>query len=146
MGTMPRCEFESKNLILRLETVIDARTDAIPPVVDSIMKMVTAMGCAAGKEHDVEVALFEALANAVLHGCRNDSKKKVECCVACDESRGMLIVIRDPGPGFDPKDIPSPIHGQNIFSTHGRGIFLINQLVDDVHYEKGGTEIHMRVN
>jgi anti-sigma regulatory factor (Ser/Thr protein kinase) len=58
----------------------------------------------------------------------------------------MLIVIRDPGPGFDPKDIPSPIHGQNIFSTHGRGIFLINQLVDDVHYEKGGTEIHMRVN
>lgn len=146
MATMPRCEFESKNLILRLETVIDARTDAIPPVVDSIMKMVTAMGCAAGKEHDVEVALFEALANAVVHGCRNDSQKKVECCVACDESRGMLIVIRDPGPGFDPKDIPSPVHGQNIFSTHGRGIFLINQLVDDVHYEKGGTEIHMRVN
>jgi serine/threonine-protein kinase RsbW len=146
MGTMPRCEFESKNLILRLETVIDARTDAIPPVVDSIMKMVTAMGCAAGRENEVEIALLEALANAVLHGCRNDSKKKVECCVACDESRGMLIVIRDPGPGFDPKDIPSPIHGQNIFSTHGRGIFLINQLVDDVHYEKGGTEIHMRVN
>jgi serine/threonine-protein kinase RsbW len=146
MPTVPRCEFESKNLILRLETVIDARTDAIPPVVDSIMRMVTAMGCAAGKEHDVEVALFEALANAVVHGCDNDSQKKVECCVACDESRGMLIVIRDPGPGFDPKDIPSPIHGQNIFSTHGRGIFLINQLVDDVHYEKGGTEIHMRVN
>lgn len=146
MATVPRCEFESKDLILRLETVIDARTDAIPPVVDSIMNMVTAMGCAAGKEHDVEVALFEALANAVVHGCRNDSQKKVECCVACDESRGMLIVIRDPGPGFDPKDIPSPIHGQNIFSTHGRGIFLINQLVDDVHYEKGGTEIHMRVH
>lgn len=146
MATTPRCEFESKNLILRLETVIDARTDAIPPIVESIMTMVTSMGCAAGKEHDVEIALFEALGNAVVHGCRNDSKKKVECCVACDESRGMLIVIRDPGPGFDPKDIPSPIHGQNIFSTHGRGIFLINQLVDDVHYEKGGTEIHMRVN
>ncbi|HUL16370.1 MAG TPA: ATP-binding protein [Terriglobales bacterium] len=143
--TEPKCEFESKKLILRFETTIEARTDAIPPVVERIMELVQTMGCAAGKEHQVETALFEALANAVLHGCRNDACKKVECCVACDESHGMLIIIRDPGEGFDPKSIPSPVMGQNIFSTHGRGIFLINQLVDDVHYEKGGTEIHMRI-
>jgi anti-sigma regulatory factor (Ser/Thr protein kinase) len=42
--------------------------------------------------------------------------------------------------------VPSPIVGQNIFSTGGRGIYLINQMVDAVHFEKGGTEIHMRVN
>jgi serine/threonine-protein kinase RsbW len=65
--------------------------------------------------------------------------------VACDESRGLLIVIRDPGAGFDPAAIPSPVVGQNLFSTHGRGIFLINQLMDEVHFEKGGTEIHMKI-
>src|SRR5579885_643993 len=97
------------------------------------------------KEAEVEIALLEALANAVMHGAKNDPTKKVECCVACDEARGMLIVIRDPGEGFDPNKIPSPVQGQNIFSTHGRGIFLINQLVDDVKYEKGGTEIHLRI-
>jgi serine/threonine-protein kinase RsbW len=57
----------------------------------------------------------------------------------------MLIVVRDPGPGFDPASIPSPVTGQNLFSTGGRGIFLINQLMDEVRFEKGGTEIRMRV-
>jgi serine/threonine-protein kinase RsbW len=56
----------------------------------------------------------------------------------------MLIIVRDPGEGFDPSSVPSPVIGQNVFSTHGRGIYLINQLMDEVRYERGGTEIHMR--
>ena len=55
----------------------------------------------------------------------------------------MLIVVRDPGPGFDPSQIPSPIVGKGLFSTGGRGIYLINQLMDEVRFERGGTEIHM---
>lgn len=144
-NALPKCEFESKNLILRLETTLDGRTESIQPFVDGIIKIVESMGCAAGKEADVETALIEALANAIVHGCKNNPDKKVECCVACDETKGMLIVIRDPGKGFDPNTIPSPVVGQNLFETHGRGIFLINQLVDEVHYEKGGTEIHMKI-
>jgi len=143
--TLPGCEFESKKLILKLQRTLEGRIEAIPPFVEDIMKIVEAMDCAAGKERVVEMALLEALANAVMHGCEKDPTKKVECCVACDESRGMLIVIRDPGKGFDPASIPSPIVGQNLFSTHGRGIFLINQLVDEVRYEKGGTEIRMKI-
>jgi serine/threonine-protein kinase RsbW len=68
----------------------------------------------------------------------------VEFCVACDQMRGLLIVVRDPGPGFDPASIPNPTIGENIFSEHGRGIFLVNQLMDEVYFERGGTEIHMR--
>jgi len=143
--TLPTCEFESKNLILKMQKTLEGRIDAIPPFVDEIMKIVQSMGCAAGKERVVELALMEALANAVKHGCKSDPDKKIECCVACDESRGLLLIVRDPGQGFDPSSIPSPIMGQNLFSTHGRGVFLINQLVDEVHYEKGGTEIHMKI-
>ena len=111
----------------------------------SVRAVVQSMACAVGREREVEIALLEALSNAVIHGCKNDPDKKVECCVACDESRGLLIVIRDPGEGFDPASIPSPVVGQNLFSAHGRGIFLINQLMDEVRYEKGGTEIHMKI-
>ena len=142
---LPRCEFESKNLILKLQKSLEGRIEAIPPFVDGLMSIVQSVGCAAGREREVEVALIEALANAVQHGCKNDPTKMIEVCVGCDESRRLLIVIRDPGPGFDPSSIPSPVVGQNLFSTHGRGIFLINQLVDEVHYEKGGTEIHMKI-
>src|SRR5713226_312972 len=142
MDNLPRCEFESKDLVWKMETIIEARTEAIAPLVDDIMGVVETMQCAKGKEIEAQTALTEALANAVVHGAGNDPQKQVECCVACDAERGLLIIVRDPGAGFDPAQIPSPVVGQNVFSTHGRGIFLINRLVDDVHYEKGGTEIH----
>jgi serine/threonine-protein kinase RsbW len=141
---LPRCEFEGKNLLLKLDVVLQGETSAIGPVVKAIMQMVEEMKCAAGKEFEIETALREALANAIKYGCRNDPQRTVECSVLCDESRGMLIVVRDPGPGFDPASIPSPIVGQNVFSDHGRGIYLISQLMDEVRFEKGGTEIHMR--
>jgi serine/threonine-protein kinase RsbW len=131
---------------LKLQKTLQAQVEAIPPFVDEIMEIVSSMGCAAGKEREVEMALLEALANAVQHGCKNDPSKQVECCVACDESRGLLIVIRDPGAGFDPASIPSPIVGQNLYSSHGRGIYMINQLMDEVRFEKGGTEIHMKIS
>jgi serine/threonine-protein kinase RsbW len=144
--TLPKCEFESKNLILKLQKKMEARVEAIPPFVEDVMKIVQSMGCAAGKEREVEIALLEALANAVVHGAKNDPSKEIECCVACDESRGLLLIIRDPGEGFDPASVPSPVVGQNLFASHGRGIYMINQLMDEVRYEKGGTEIHMKIS
>jgi serine/threonine-protein kinase RsbW len=141
--TQGRCEFESKKLILRFETKLPADLDAFSPVVDGVMKIVREMGCAAGDEDAVELAIHEALSNAIRHGCKNNPSKQVQFCVSCDESRGMLIVVRDPGEGFDPASVPSPIVGERIYLSHGRGIFLINQLMDSVRFERGGTEIYM---
>ena len=56
----------------------------------------------------------------------------------------MMIVVRDPGPGFDPDGVPSPLRGKRLHASHGRGIFLINELMDEVEYRRGGTEIWMR--
>ncbi|HXN21993.1 MAG TPA: ATP-binding protein [Candidatus Dormibacteraeota bacterium] len=80
----------------------------------------------------------------MLHGCKQDPCKQVQCSVYCDEKGAILIVVRDPGPGFDPASLPSPTQGQHIFSEHGRGVYLINQLMDDVEYQHGGAEIYMR--
>jgi serine/threonine-protein kinase RsbW len=148
MATEPltRCDFDGDNLLVKLDLTLPGDVNAISPVVESVLRIVTEMGCAAGKEFEIELALREALANAIEHGSGHDPSKEVQCCVACDKERGMLIVVRDPGPGFDPASIPSPIVGQNLFSTGGRGIYLINQLMDEVRFERGGTEIHMRTN
>jgi serine/threonine-protein kinase RsbW len=141
--SLPRCEFDRNKLILQLNMTIPADVGAIDPVVERVMGLVTQMECAIGKEANIEIALREALANAIVHGCQEDPAKEVQFCVACDEARGMLITVRDPGTGFDPRKIPSPVIGQNIFSHHGRGIYLINQLMDEVRILRGGTEIHM---
>ena len=140
-----RCTFDSRKLILQFEDTIPADVKEISPIAAKVMAIVMQMGCAVGNEFEVETALREALANAIVHGAKGDPRKKVQLCVSCDEDRGMLIVVRDPGEGFDPASISSPVHGQKLFSTHGRGIYLINQLVDEVRFEKGGTEIHMLV-
>ena len=128
---------------LKLSVTLSADRDAVDPVVRSVMNVVRETQCATGREDDIEVALTEALANAVVHGAKNDPSKIVECDVVCDQRHGMLIVVRDPGPGFDPAKIADPCEGDNIYSHHGRGIFLINQLMDEVRFHKNGTEIHM---
>jgi serine/threonine-protein kinase RsbW len=144
MSERKRCEFREENLLLRLDMTLPGTVEGIQPLVESVMEIVREMGCAEGSEVDVELSLVEALANAVRHGCRNDPGKTIECVVACDQERGMLIIIRDPGEGFDPSQIPDPTVGENVFSAHGRGIYLINQLMDEVCFDKGGTEIRMR--
>ncbi len=141
--SMPCCDFDAGKLRLRMNVAIPADVTFLSPVVSGVMGFIREMKCAEGKEFEIETAIREALSNAIVHGCRNDPNQFVQFCVACDEERGMLIVVRDSGQGFDPASIPNPVVGQNIFSEHGRGIYLIHQFMDAVHFEKGGTEIRM---
>jgi len=135
--------FEADQLTVKMRVTLAGDRNAVDPVVRGIMEIVRKMQCSKGKEDAIELALTEALANAVVHGAKADPAKIIECDVACDEARGMLIVVRDPGDGFDLHTIPSPVNGENIFSNHGRGIYLINQLMDEVKFARNGAEIHM---
>jgi serine/threonine-protein kinase RsbW len=139
----PEHDFDPEKLTLRVRVTLAADRKAVDPVVAQVMASVREMKCADGKEEAIELALQEALANAVVHGAREDPSKIIECLVACDEQRGILIIVRDPGPGFDPQTIPTCTVGENLYSNHGRGIFLINQLMDKVEFHRNGAEIHM---
>ncbi len=143
---LTRCEFNANDLILRLDVSLPADIEQMEPLVMQVMEAVGELGCAVGKEFEIRLALEEALANAIIHGSQGDPDKDIQCSVACDEKRGMLIVVRDTGPGFDPASVPSPVIGENIYAESGRGIYLINQLTDEVRFERGGTEIHMRID
>lgn len=137
------CDFDPDTLEVVVRKEVPGQLEALTPAVEEVMAVARGMECSQGKEFEIETALREALANAIRHGCRNDPDKRVEVCVACDPARGILIVVRDPGAGFDPTSIPSPVRGRNLYRHHGRGIYLINQLMDEVSFERGGTEIRM---
>ena len=108
---LKRCEFDSRDLLVKLDMTLPADLGVISPFIEKVMDLIKEMGCAAGREFEIELALDEALINAIAHGSGHDPSKQIQCCVACDHARGMLIVIRDPGPGFDPTSIPSPVVG-----------------------------------
>jgi serine/threonine-protein kinase RsbW len=92
----------------------------------------------------VELALQEALANAIRHGCKGDASREVQCVVNCDSDGEVVIVVRDPGAGFDAATVPDPLAGENVLKSSGRGVFLINQLMDEVAFKDGGREVQMR--
>lgn len=141
---LPTVDFHHDRMATKLDVTLAADENLIVPTVNRIMEVVSQIDCAKGKEFEIETAIIEALANAVKHGAKKDSSKKVQCIVVCEAEKGMLIVVRDPGEGFNPNSIPDCTVGENIYSDHGRGIYMINQLMDEVHFEKNGTEIHMR--
>lgn len=140
----PACEFSAGNVILRVEEVVVSKIEAISPVVEKLMGLLKENCCKPEQEFAVETALREALANAIIHGNHQDPQKKVRVYCECEPDRGILIVVKDEGEGFDPAKVPSPLVGENIHSEHGRGIFLINLLMDEVRFRRGGTEIYIR--
>jgi serine/threonine-protein kinase RsbW len=61
-----------------------------------------------------------------------------------EASGEVLIVVRDPGSGFECSDVANPLAPENVLKSSGRGIFLINQLMDEVDFRDGGREVQMR--
>jgi serine/threonine-protein kinase RsbW len=88
------------------------------------------------------VALDEALSNAIRHGNKNDPTKKVRVRVelSADEAR---FTIRDEGSGFNPAAVPDPLNPANLFKNSGRGVLLIQHIMDEVKYNEHGNELTM---
>ena len=94
------------------------------------------------KQIDLLVAVQEALANAALHGCRDDASKRIRCVVSGNATE-IIISVRDPGPGF-PLEKADPENYQATTLRHGRGICLMRSLVNEVLFAHNGAEIVLR--
>jgi serine/threonine-protein kinase RsbW len=84
--------------------------------------------------------------NAIVHGNQEDPHKRVYVRCRCTADGEVSITVEDEGNGFEPDAIPDPTSPDNRLRTHGRGIYLIRTLMDEVRYEQGGSVVHMRKN
>jgi len=135
--------FTGSDLSDLLDLSIPGDTNAISGVTDAVSSTLADLEVAEEKRLEIMLALQEALVNAVLHGCKNDSSKHVRCRVRRDTNDRILIVVTDPGPGFNPEKLLDPRRPENVHADHGRGVYLIRQLMDDVQFADGGKEIKM---
>jgi serine/threonine-protein kinase RsbW len=130
--------------LLKIEAWMPSEIKAISPLVDRLMRLIEGSQCVAGNETAVELALREALSNAVVHGNRMDAHKLVQIRCECELGKRVTIIVRDHGEGFDRKAVPNPLAVERLEAEHGRGIHLMKLAMDEVWFERGGTEVHMR--
>jgi serine/threonine-protein kinase RsbW len=132
------------NPACRLNMTIPADPAEISGLVDRISRELEKRHWRDDDVMAVQLALTEAVANAIRHGCGGDINKRVECSVGCGEGDEVLLIVRDSGSGFDPGDVPDPLDPSNMFKPGGRGIFLMRVLMDHVTFVNGGREVRMR--
>ena len=93
----------------------------------------------------VLLAVVEGVNNAIVHGNKLDESKSVHIQYTINESF-IEFSIKDEGQGFDIDAIPDPTKPENLEKTHGRGIFLMNHLADEIAFLEGGNTVVMKFN
>jgi serine/threonine-protein kinase RsbW len=95
---------------------------------------------------NVMVAVTEAVNNSIRHGNRGDLSKVVRIrCAALNPYR-ILMAVEDEGSGFDPEGLPDPTAPENVLRESGRGVFLMRQLSDEIHFQDSGRRVEMVFN
>lgn len=124
----------SKGEPLGANKILDVWLDSsLDSVDDAESRVLQIAGDARFEEEDLHklgMAVREAMVNAVVHGNKYNSRKRVHLEVSNDDDR-LQIAITDEGAGFDPKSIPDPLAEENLLRQSGRGILLIQAFVDE---------------
>ena len=132
---------------IELDQRLPSRATAISPFVDQLMRFIrlfTAKFRASEAEEDIEIAVREALANAVIHGNRENPDKYIDITCRCTTNGDVSITVRDEGEGFDSHAVPDPTDANRQLLNHGRGLRLMRALMDEVSWEQNGTVVQMR--
>lgn len=144
VALLPRNGFSVPYVELRQS--LPSKVTAIASFEDQLMRFILKFRSADGSEGDIGTALHEALVNAVIHGNGENSCKCVYIECRCYMDGEVSLTVRDEGKGFDSSAVPDPTFGENLLFTHGRGIYLMKTLMDQVSFEDGGAVVRMRKN
>ena len=125
---------------------LPSRVAIVSPFVDQLMRFILKFRIADGTEIDIEMALMEALANAVIHGSGDNSGKRAHVACRCYMDGEVSITVRDEGKGFDGSRVMDPTLPESLLFTHGRGIYLMKKLMDEVSFEESGCVVRMQKN
>ncbi len=131
----------SRTITLTLDSNLD-ELDRIASLTDQI---VAETGCGEEDEHRIMLVLSELATNAIKHGNRGDPGKKVRIRVSFEPGR-ITVNVRDEGEGFDPKTLPDPRSADNLMKTGGRGVWLVKEYSDHVHYYDHGKSVEVQFN
>lgn len=129
----------------RLHLDLASVADNIETVVDEAQAFVEAHHIDEELAYRVVLLASEAVTNAMKHGNKFKSSKRVvfDLVVMPDE---VKIVVEDEGEGFVRDAVADPLATNNLMRDSGRGLFLMEELADEVRYELGGRRLCLRLD
>ncbi|HEY8186325.1 MAG TPA: ATP-binding protein [Pyrinomonadaceae bacterium] len=122
-----------------------SRIEAVEEAATAVAEFMNRLGIGEDVAFGVDMAVREAVTNAVIHGNKLDVAKAVEVKLR-NTPEVIEISVHDQGSGFNPNEIPDPTKEENILKTSGRGIFFMRNFMDEVDWSadpKGGTSVRM---
>lgn len=141
-----RCHFT-----VTVETTLlklPGRVEAVTEAADTVARLLKELGVTDDVSFAIDMAVREAVTNAVLHGNRQDESKLFELQVKTSPE-AVEIQVHDQGSGFTPEDVPDPTAKENLLKTSGRGIFFMRNFMDQVEWfiePGGGTTVRLIKN
>lgn len=130
----------------RFHLSIGSRFENIELVQVVLKNALVRLGVDEDKRHWIDIAVREAVANAIKHGNEQNPDKKVLVDLRV-EGEDLVIRVQDEGAGFDPDHIPDPLNPENRLRPNGRGIFYMKSFMDEINYGSapgGGTLVTLR--
>lgn len=125
------------------EIEMESRLSLIPAMIEKLRSNPEVRSRIEGREAAFYIATSEALANAIIHGSRNEPSKKVYVRWTCERNGAVSILVRDEGNGFNPGDVATP---NDVDEDRNQGIRLMRSCMDDIQFRNNGTEVYMRIN
>ena len=135
-------------IVVTVETTelkLPSRIEAVADAAAAVAGVMSRSGIDENAAFGIDMAVREAVTNAVLHGNKQDETKFVE--ITLMRSPAVLeIKVHDQGSGFNPDAIPDPTKDENLLKSSGRGIFFMRNFMDEVDWvirPEGGTTVRM---
>ena len=135
-------EMSTKSYQLLLQSTFE-ESERIPDFVNELQVDCQLMEETAAK---LMLLLSEAVTNAIVHGNKEEVVKTVEINIEITP-QSVISTVSDEGEGFEPDDITvNPLDEENLLNEGGRGIFLLNELSDQIDYLEDGRKIRFVVH
>ena len=129
----------------KTELSLPSRIDTVAKAAAAVAEFLSRSGISDDAAFGIDMAVREAVTNAVIHGNRQDENKTVDVTLK-SSPEAVEISVHDQGPGFNPEDVPDPTAAENILKASGRGIFFMRTFMDEVDWlirPEGGTTVRM---
>ena len=122
---------------LHRRLVLQSSLEHMDRVVDETEQFLSPLNLDEEQSYNIVLLTTEAVSNAMEHGNGLDIDKKVIIEFEAT-ARRVVISVEDEGSGFRASRVPDPLAEENLLAEGGRGLFLMEELADDISYEKGG--------